>query len=94
MPGMMGGMPQPGFGFPGQGMPGQQFALPAALLQQFPDLQGLNWDTLPQGAPDEMDDVSGRSGYDGSSGGELYDDEDDYNQNSRQAMGWASDQGF
>ena len=51
-----------------------QFAFPAALLQQFPALQGLQWDQL-QGGPDE-EELSGRSSFDASSGGDFYDDED------------------
>ncbi|KAL9124927.1 MAG: hypothetical protein Q9217_005797 [Psora testacea] len=60
---------------PMNGMPlQQQFAFPAALLQQFPALQGLQWDQI-QGAPED-DDLSGRSSFDASSGAEFYDDDD------------------
>ena len=57
------------------------FTLPAALLQQYPALQGLQWDQLPAG-PD--DDISGRSSFDASSGGDYYEDDDD-------ASGYMSD---
>ena len=52
----------------------QPFAFPAALLQQFPALQGLQWDQL-QGGPDE-EDLGGRSSFDASSRGDFYDEED------------------
>ena len=54
------------------------YALPAALLAQYPALAGIQWDALPSGAPDEIEgDLSGRSSFDASSGGEYYEDEDD-----------------
>lgn len=56
----------------GMGMQ-QPFAFPAALLQQFPQLQNMQWDQM-QG-PDD-DDYSGRSSFDASSGGDFYDDDD------------------
>ena len=80
----------------------QQFAFPQALLQQFPQLQGLQWDQL-QGGPDE-DDFSGRSSFDASSGGgDYYDDEDarsGYMSDNPMGMGfqhgvgWQHDQGW
>lgn len=88
----MGGMPMhapaPGFeGFPAVSAEGMQpvmagpagaYALPAALLQQYPALAGIQWDALPPGPPpDEMEgDISGRSSFDASSGGEYYEDEE------------------
>ena len=46
--------------------------LPAAILQQYPALAGMNWEgTGPE------DDISGRSSFDASSGGEYYEDEGD-----------------
>jgi hypothetical protein len=96
-PGMMGG-PQPGFEFPpvAGGMEHaapQQYGLPAALLAQYPALATLQWDQLPAGGPEEVEgDISGRSSYDASSGGELFDDEGEYP--APQAVysgGWASD---
>jgi hypothetical protein len=95
-PGMMG---QPGFdAFPQpQGPP--QF-LPAALLAQYPALAGIQWDQLPPGPPDELEgDISGRSSFDASSGGEYYEEESDY-QGQQQPVyagndgGWASDSGY
>ena len=47
------------------------FAFPAALLAQFPQLQTIQWDQVPPGADD---DISGRSSFDASSGGEFYDE--------------------
>ncbi|KAH5069805.1 hypothetical protein HBH95_185230 [Parastagonospora nodorum] len=97
-PGMM---PQPGFEpFPQAGMsqaPAQ--FLPAALLAQYPALAGIQWDQLPPGNPEEMEgDISGRSSFDASSGGEYFEDESDYQ--GQQPVyagnegGWASDQGY
>ncbi|WPG98561.1 Hypothetical protein R9X50_00135300 [Acrodontium crateriforme] len=48
--------------------------LPAAILQQYPALAGLDWNSIPQGNPPNEDDYSGRSSFDASSGGEFYDD--------------------
>lgn len=66
------------------------FTLPAALLAQYPALQAIQWDTLPQGEdPNDMGGGSGhghrpsysgsRSSFDASSGGEFYADDDDPN---------------
>lgn len=70
------------------------FTLPAALLAQYPALQAIQWDTLPQGE-DPGDLIGGggnnghghrpsysgshRSSFDASSGGEFYADDDDPN---------------
>ena len=51
------------------------FVLPAALLAQYPALSQLQWDTMPL-TGEEPHDISGRSSFDASSGGEFYDDED------------------
>ena len=49
--------------------------LPAAILQQYPALAGLDWNSLPQGPPPDEEAYSGRSSFDASSGGEqLHDD--------------------
>jgi hypothetical protein len=50
--------------------------LPAALLQQYPALAGLDWNSLPQGPPPDEEAYSGRSSFDAgaSSGGELHED--------------------
>ncbi len=57
------------------------FALPAALLAQYPALSNIDWSTLPQG--DDTGDLSdvgmGRNSYDASSGGEYGYDESDIN---------------
>jgi len=47
--------------------------LPAALLQQYPALAGIDWNAIPQGAPPE-EEYAGRGSFDASSGGEYYDD--------------------
>ena len=66
--GVPGGMPM----MPAQvDMMGNFF--PAALLQQYPALAGIDWNSLPQGPPPE-EDYSGRSSFDASSGGEYYED--------------------
>ena len=93
---MAGGLPAGMNGMPMQ----QQFAFPAALLQQFPALQGLQWDSLGNG-PDE-EEYSGRSSFDASSGGDFYDDEDASGYMSDNPMGagfqhgvgWQHDQGW
>jgi hypothetical protein len=56
--------------------PGGGFTLPAALLAQYPALQTLQWDQIAP-AGEDPNDVSGRSSFDASSGGEFgYDDDD------------------
>ena len=52
------------------------FTLPAALLAQYPALQGLQWDQLGAGGPGDDGEISGRSSFDASSGGDFYDDEE------------------
>ncbi|KAK3673840.1 DNA-binding transcription factor [Recurvomyces mirabilis] len=49
--------------------------LPAALLQQYPALAGIDWSSVPQDPPID-EEYSGRSSFDAgaSSGGEYYDD--------------------
>jgi len=57
------------------------FALPAALLAQYPALQNIDWSQVPTGADDQGDlsDVGvGGNGYDASSGYE-YSDEGEMN---------------
>ncbi|KAF2279682.1 uncharacterized protein EI97DRAFT_371559 [Westerdykella ornata] len=79
--GMM-GPPQQGFqNFGAGGMDGTvqgqpQYGLPAALLAQYPALAGIQWDSLPPGPPEEeVGDISGRSSFDASSGGEMFEEE-------------------
>lgn len=48
--------------------------LPAALLQQYPALAGIDWGSMPQGPPPDEEVYSGRSSFDASSGGELHED--------------------
>ncbi|KAF7194567.1 C2H2 finger domain transcription factor crzA [Pseudocercospora fuligena] len=48
--------------------------LPAALLQQYPALAGIDWSNVPQGNPPDDEAYSGRSSFDASSGGEYYED--------------------
>lgn len=47
---------------------------PAALLAQYPALQNIDWNNVPQGPPPDEEAYSGRSSYDASSGGEFYED--------------------
>lgn len=55
------------------------FALPAALLAQYPALQALQWDQLGAGPGSHGDDGEGGGrSYDGSSQGDYFDDEDGY----------------
>lgn len=58
---------------------GGGFALPAALLAQYPALSNIDWSALPQG--DDTGDLSdvgmGRNSYDANSGGEFGYDESD-----------------
>ncbi|KAL8827920.1 MAG: hypothetical protein Q9170_006819 [Blastenia crenularia] len=53
------------------------FTLPAALLAQYPALQGLQWDQLAGPGPGDEGEISGRSSFDASSGAEsgYYEDE-------------------
>lgn len=53
------------------------FALPAALLAQYPALQNIDWSQMSNAQDDgELSDVGmNRASYDGSSGGEYYDDD-------------------
>jgi hypothetical protein len=89
-----GAFPQQNFGMP-QPQPFPQMApqpfLPAALLAQYPALATMDWNQLP-GADDIEGEISGRSSFDASSGGELFDEESDY-QGAAYAgnSGWVSD---
>jgi hypothetical protein len=57
--------------------PSNQYPLPAALLAQYPALAHLQWDSIGAAGPDDGEgEISGRSSFDASSGGEYYDDED------------------
>lgn len=59
-----------------EGQPGSGFTLPAALLAQYPALQTIQWDQMPTTGEDP-NDISGRSSFEASSGGEFgYDDDD------------------
>ncbi|KIV78736.1 hypothetical protein, variant [Exophiala sideris] len=54
------------------------FALPAALLQQYPALQNIDWSQMPTSDdPGDLSDVGGmgRASFDGSSGGDYYDED-------------------
>ncbi|KAF2809699.1 uncharacterized protein BDZ99DRAFT_388847 [Mytilinidion resinicola] len=90
-PSASGGMDQSGLPAP------QQYGLPAALLAQYPALAGIQWDQLPAGGPDDIEgEISGRSSFDASSGGEYYEEEDEsYGQPNPSGVytagGWASD---
>ena len=54
---------------------GGGFTLPAALLAQYPALQGLQWDQMPAGT--DEGDISGCSSFDASSGGDYYDEDEE-----------------
>jgi len=67
--------PQPANAQPHLDMMGNNFLLPAAILQQYPALAGLDWNSLhQQGPPPDEEVYSGRSSFDASSGGELHED--------------------
>ena len=54
------------------------FSLPAALLAQYPALQNIDWSQVPTQQDDgELSDnpVMGRPSFEGSSGGEYYEDD-------------------
>jgi hypothetical protein len=74
--------------------------LPAALLAQYPALAGIQWDQLPAGPPDDDGELSGRSSFDASSGGEYFEEDGSDYQQGQQPMyaggnsnnsGWVSD---
>jgi hypothetical protein len=52
------------------------YALPAALIAQYPALATMNWSEMPQGEAGLDDDPSGRSSFD-ASGSEYFDEADD-----------------
>ena len=66
--------PQPMMGAPQMDM-GNSF-LPAVLLQQYPALANIDWNAIPAtgGTGGIEEEYSGRSSFDASSGGELYED--------------------
>ncbi|KAF2127353.1 hypothetical protein P153DRAFT_296149 [Dothidotthia symphoricarpi CBS 119687] len=70
--------------------------LPAALLQLYPALADIQWNQLPPGGPEEVEDnISGRGSFDASSGNDAFDEESDYQ--AQQPVyggnggGWTSD---
>ncbi|KAF2100950.1 hypothetical protein NA57DRAFT_74547 [Rhizodiscina lignyota] len=107
MLGVPGGMQAPGMpiqmgqmGAPMDGGYGQPmmaagaYQLPQVLYKQFPMLAGIQWDQMPAGTEDMEGDVSGRSSFDASSGGEMEDYESEqYGSGAIGAQGWASDTG-
>jgi transcription factor CRZ1 len=85
----MGQMGQPS-NYGGSYQPPGMFHLPNAILAQFPDLQGVNWASLPPGPPEEMEGaISDRSFGDESGYEDDY--ESQYNHVGVQEMGFASD---
>ena len=56
---------------------GGGFTLPAALLAQYPALQGIQWDQLGQPGQGDEGEPSGRGGFDTQGGGGDYFDDDD-----------------
>lgn len=73
--------------------PNGGFALPAALLQQYPALATLQWSDMPQGDTSMDDDISGRSSFD-ASGSEYYDEADEQGYVSGPGTGFAPSPGF
>lgn len=75
-------MPQgPANGMVGSGAPNMLdgatgFTLPAALLLQYPALQGIQWDQLGQAGQGDDGEVSGRSSFDAGSQGDGFDDDE------------------
>ena len=63
----------------GSGAP--SFALPAALLAQYPALSNIDWTTIPQGDdPSDLSDVGmGRNSFDAGTGADYGYDESDIN---------------
>ena len=61
---------------PMNGLQQQNFGLPQALLLQYPALQGIDWGSIPQGGPGDEAELSGRSSFDASSGGDYYDEDE------------------
>jgi hypothetical protein len=76
--------PNTGFPIDAQG----NYALPAAILQQYPALATLRWSDLPQGDVSGMEDEGGRGSFD-ASGSEYYDEggEDGYTSGPGTAYG-------
>ncbi len=60
----------------GAGVNSGAFTLPAALLAQYPALQGLQWDQLGAPGPGDEAELSGRGSFDAGSGGDYFDDDD------------------
>lgn len=56
--------------------------LPQALLAQYPALAGLDWGSIPQGAPPDEEAYSGRSSFDASGSGY-----EDYSENEQPHFG-------
>lgn len=56
--------------------------LPQALLAQYPALAGLDWSSIPQGAPPDEEAYSGRSSFDASGSGY-----EDYSENEQNHFG-------
>lgn len=70
----------------------QGFALPAALLLQYPALQGLQWDQLGQSGPGD-EELSGRNSFDAGSGGDFFDESEEGNgyMSGQETNGYVSD---
>ncbi|KAL8874161.1 MAG: hypothetical protein Q9174_000466 [Haloplaca sp. 1 TL-2023] len=69
-------------------------AFPAALLAQYPALQGLQWDQLAGPGPGDDGDISGRSSFDASSGAEGYYDDDGVEGGYASGPGFGPGQGW
>lgn len=64
---------------PMNGKPNGGSLWPAALLLQYPALQGLQWDQHGQGGPGEEGEVNGRSSFEASNGGDYFDEAEEAN---------------
>ncbi|KAI9815082.1 MAG: DNA-binding transcription factor [Pycnora praestabilis] len=67
---------------------GNNYAFPQAILAQYPALAGFQWNPMDQGNAD--DELSGRSSFDASSGGEYYEDEGEGGYVSGPGTGYAT----
>lgn len=67
------------------------FAFPAALLAQYPALQQIQWDQMAQGDEGE---ISGRSSFDASSGGDYFDEHEESGYVSGPGTGYATANGW
>ena len=75
---------------PPPSMKGGNFAFPAALLAQYPALNQIQWDQIDQMGPGDEGDISGRSSFDASSGGDYFDEAEESGYVSGPGTGYAT----